>query len=534
MTYYDYRTGWTSSYRVIVRVTPGTYVPYNSSNNTGNYTPVTVSLIADATSGQWFSGWACTGYLNITTLDQAGNAVATNWTEDTSKQRAMSGAGGSYTARTVTVNAYHDDNGVMQNVTVAGRYGMVDQNQSYSMPVLTVSSRNVVTTAGYVNGDDTSPYTTSVTPFSNGLITPTTPTALSVGSRTVVDHLAGTQVFTLTGSGSQSAGAVTYYYEYSTDGSTGWTSAGSSTGAKDVTLSSTQKYYFRVRAYQEDYSAYYTPGVLYTGYPPAVSSVSLSRSTTYPDGNRVTLSFTKPDTLASGTTTNSYYRAYSYSTDNGSTWSAWSSELLVSDTATNVSYTEPTTLGQTFRFYIKPVDVSGRVGAPTYSGNVYIPNLPTTPSISSLVKDVRQVSLSWSASAFDTASVNKYEISSRYSGDNGSTWSSWSVMSNSLTTTSYTTENLNIAKLYEFRVRAQSEMGYSVAYATSGQIFISAYGYRMDNVSGVPTAKAIELAARYTGSSSDSIIVGNTTYTGWKQIESMKRYTGTAFIDFIQ
>ena len=107
-------------------------------------------------------------------------------------------------------------------------------------------------------------------------------------------------------------------------------------------------------------------------------------------------------------------------------------------------------------------------------------------------------------------------------------------MSDSLTTTSYTTANLNIAKLYEFRVRAQSEVGYSTDYARSSQIFISAYGYRMDNVSGVPTAKAIELAARYTGSASDSVTVGSTTYTGWKQIESMKRYTGSAFIDFVQ
>lgn len=129
-----YASTFSNDYRIYVSVQPGAY------NSTYNYTPVTVQLVADAQNGMWFNGWQCTGYLNITYLNSAGVSTALNWSESTTTQRSLSGAGGYYTARTATFNAYHAPNGA-GSFSVAASYGMVNQSQSYSMPQRTIATQ---------------------------------------------------------------------------------------------------------------------------------------------------------------------------------------------------------------------------------------------------------------------------------------------------------------------------------------------------------------------------------------------------------
>ena len=127
-----YATSYSNSYRIYITVVPGTY-------NAAGYTPMTVYLVADASGSQWFDGWSCNGYLNISYTNSSGTTTALNWTENTSTSRSLSGPGGYYTARTATFNAYHV-NGVC-SFTVAASYGMNNQSQSYSMPQRTIGTQ---------------------------------------------------------------------------------------------------------------------------------------------------------------------------------------------------------------------------------------------------------------------------------------------------------------------------------------------------------------------------------------------------------
>jgi hypothetical protein len=165
---------------------------------------------------------------------------------------------------------------------------------------------------------------------------------------------------------------------------------------------------------------------------------------------------------------------------------------------------------------------------------LYVPALPTAPSISSLSKNVRKVTINFTKSTFDAQSSGRlHYIEAQYY--TGSAWTSWTVLGSvDSTVGTFTTADLLIAKSYRFRVRGYSDTGYGSYSSTSSEIFISAYGYRFESVNGTPTAKAIELAARYTGDVNDTIIVGGVTKTGWKQIQSVKRYTQSGYIDLIQ
>lgn len=92
---------------------------------------------------------------------------------------------------------------------------------------------------------------------------------------------------------------------------------------------------------------------------------------------------------------------------------------------------------------------------------------------------------------------------------------------------------------YLIRTAAVSTEG-TGAYSSSSSIFVSAYGYRFALVGGVPTPTAITTAARYTGVVTDTVVVGGTTYTNWKQVQTLKRYvanTGSGspgWIDLVQ
>lgn len=131
-------TGYSNSYRIYVSVTVNSYNPITNSSS------ITFQLVADASGSQWFSGWPCTGYLNISYLNSSGVTTSSNWSENTSTNRSLSGAGGYYTAKTTTVTAYHNPDGSC-SVTVAASYGMVNQSQTYSMPQRTLAATALTT-----------------------------------------------------------------------------------------------------------------------------------------------------------------------------------------------------------------------------------------------------------------------------------------------------------------------------------------------------------------------------------------------------
>jgi hypothetical protein len=500
MAWVDSYTGWSNKYRVGVGYEIVT--PYNAATNK---TVIRVRLIADADTGQWFVDWDCSGFLKTYNTSGTANTNVQSYTI-TSDRFSFPSSGSSIVAYTSgNFDIVHDKNGV-GTFYITGKFGMDSTSPSYYMPVQTKTTSDIST--------------------GNGTITPTTPSSFVV-TPGAVDLVANTRVFSLSASGStvvagiDGSHSITYNYEYSTNNST-WSPCSSS-----ATLSAKQKYYFRAYASCEGSSSTYGTGTVYYGYPESVSSLSISRQTTLGNGNKIDLSWSEPSTTGSGAAISEYKLAYASSSDDGASWSDWSTES--SATGTSYTFSLPT-LGRRYKFYIKPYSsTSGFTGSATDSTYSYVPSLPTTSSITSLTKDVKKTITAFSSSDFDSATGTGYEVSARYSGDNGSTWSSWSTLSSSATSP-YTSADLNIAKLYEIRVRPYSDVGFG-SYSTSSQIFISAYGYRIDSSLN---AVAIELAARYTGNESDSIVVGSETKTGWKQIESMKRYNGTSFIDFIQ
>lgn len=260
--------------------------------------------------------------------------------------------------------------------------------------------------------------------------------------------------------------------------------------------------------------------------PALISSISVSVS-----GTSATV------TRGTATDATSYSVQRSDSAD-GVTWGSWGNTQSMP--STTYQYTNLTP-GRYYRFRAYGVN-SVDSGAARTSTTVQIENIPAAPTITSLTKTARKVTINWSAPP--TGTPTSYVIQSKYSSDGGTTWdtSYTTIATVSASTFTYTTADLLIAKTYKIAIYATSAVGNS-GLAESANIFISAYGYRKTGNSGDSVVidgqtnvgyKAIEVAARYTGNSADSFTVGNVTNIGWKQIESLKRYNGTSWIDLIQ
>ena len=119
--------------------------------------------------------------------------------------------------------------------------------------------------------------------------------------------------------------------------------------------------------------------------------------------------------------------------------------------------------------------------------------------------------------------ISSYQVESRYSNDSGATWvTSYTNIGNiNSPTTVLITGDLLIAKTYQFRIRAVSDVGTS-AYQSSPLIFISAYGQRRNSVPQSDTVNRkfdpIETARRFNG-------------TSWDIVLMAKRFNGTSWVD---
>lgn len=325
------------------------------------------------------------------------------------------------------------------------------------------------------------------------------------------------------------APGVSYYnWQYSTDGGN-WYGIGGQTSS---TLSWTDagintQYYFRSQGVStEGGGPWSAASTIVAAAPSQPNSPGISRL-----GTSVNLTFTTPASNGSSLSTYTLQRA----TDSGFT------QNVVTTTGISVSYVNNIQLAPGTTYYFR-VKVGSNRGDSDYSAssNVVVPPIPLAPTITTpLIKEVRKITIDWDApSVSGGAVVSGYEVYARYSSNGGQTWdTSFTLLTTTTSgTTLFKTADLNIAKTYQFQVRALTDVGNTEYSSTDtltiyNSIFISAYGYKYD---GTNFNTAIQFAAKYTGNSGDSIVVGGTTYTGWKTIENVKRYDGNDLIPLTQ
>lgn len=217
----------------------------------------------------------------------------------------------------------------------------------------------------------------------------------------------------------------------------------------------------------------------------------------------------------------SYEYSVRSSTDGGATFGSYSTLFgIIIDNVS--SYTSSPATSHQFR--VRARSATGIYGEYAISSTVHTPAVPRIPIADiSLSKNVRKVTIDWDTfrttgntiSSYDGAAIASYQIEERYSNDNGATWviSYTNIGSVTAPTTVLITGDLLIAKTYQFRVRAASDVGNS-AYQESPTIFVSAYGQRRGSTGFL----AIENAKRFDG-------------TSWQTVLMAKRFNGTSWVD---
>lgn len=394
----------------------------------------------------------------------------------------------------------HDSNGYLGSVTFSGSSSM--------------SGLGSVSISATLDG------------FPNYVRNPSTPSTPAFVSR-------DRSSITMTTSSSVPSGApgITSYTWQSSTNNIDWSTISGQTSStlSWTSASATTQYYFRALATNsEGDSSYSLSSSLISAAPSQPSSPGLSRS-----GRNVTATLSTPS--ANGSTLSTFTLQYSTS----SSFPDDSSTTTISGISTGSQVVSSLNTNTTYYFRYK---IGSNRGDSDYSAtaNISIPAVPSAPTITTaLSKTVRKVTIDWDAPSLSGgASLSTYEVDARYSSDGGDTWDTSFTKIADVTspTTILVTEDLNIAKTYQFRVRGITDVGnteYSdvTSLTQYNSIFISAYGYRSD---GTNFNTAIQYAARYTGDSGDSINVNGTVYTGWKIIENVKRYDGSEFIPLTQ
>jgi hypothetical protein len=228
---------------------------------------------------------------------------------------------------------------------------------------------------------------------------------------------------------------------------------------------------------------------------------------------------------ASSTITSGSISSYEYSvrssTDGGVTFGSYSNivGLIINNVASFAS-----SPARSYQFRARALSAEGVYGDYATSSVFHTPNVPLIPVAAiSLLKNVRKVTVDWDAfrtssnsnAVYNGAVISSYQVESRYSNDNGATWviSYENIGNPNAATTVLITNDLLIAKTYQFRVRAISDVGNS-DYQSSPLIFISAYGQRRGDSGFLP----IENAKRFDG-------------TSWQTVLMAKRFNGTSWVD---
>jgi hypothetical protein len=296
-------------------------------------------------------------------------------------------------------------------------------------------------------------------------------------------------------------------------------SAGGNVNSYPITgLSLDRTYYFRVAAKNAvtDTAGSHSvwSGTIQKNSRPNTPSINVSRS-------GLTYTVSGSATIGDGSVSNHRFSVRS-STDGGSNFSAWSSESTIGSSSYSTTFSS--SAATSYQFRARAVSATGLFGAYVESSVVHTPAVPLIPTTEIAVsKNVRKVTVDWdtfrtnssSPAAYNGAAISSYQVEARYSNDNGATWviSYENIGNVTSPTTVLITGDLLIAKTYQFRVRAVSDVGNS-AYQSSPLIFISAYGQRRGSTGFLP----IETAKRFDG-------------TSWQTVLMAKRFNGTTWVD---
>jgi hypothetical protein len=291
-------------------------------------------------------------------------------------------------------------------------------------------------------------------------------------------------------------------------------------------LSGGVTYYFRIAAknavtdVQSTWSAY--SNTLTKLATPSIPTLSVSRT-------GLTYTVSGSSSITDGAIS-SYRFSSRSSTNGGSTFTDWSSDTTL--VGTTYSTTFVSSAATTYQFRVRARSADAVFSDYNSSGNFHTPNVPLIPVAAiSLSKNVRKVTVDWDAfrtssnsnAVYNGAVISSYQVEARYSNDNGATWviSYANIGTTTASTTLLITGDLLIAKTYQFRVRAVSDVGNS-AYQESPIIFISAYGQRRNSVPQSDTVNRkfdpIETARRFDG-------------TSWQTVLMAKRFNGTSWVD---
>jgi hypothetical protein len=375
-----------------------------------------------------------------------------------------------------------------------------------------------------LSGGSRSSGSTSVS-LTNYTRVPNTPSQPSFVSRDRTNMSVSTSATVPSGA----PGVSSYTWQVSTNAST-WTTISGQSGStlNYVAPSATTQYYFRALATNtEGNSSYSIASPIVAGAPSQPSAPGITRT-----GKNLSVSLSTPD--SNGSTLSTFTLDYS----TASNFPEDSSTITISGINSSTQAINDLDPGQTYYLRYKVGSNRGNSDLSPIS-NITIPQIPAAPEITTaLTKQVRKVTVDWNPITLNGASLTSYLVEARFSSDGGSTWdnSFTQLGTTNSSTTIFTTSDLNIAKTYQFRIGAITDVG-NTPYSdiedltAFNSIFISAYGYRND---GTNFNTAIQFAARYTGNSEDTITVSGTTYTGWKTIENVKRYDGTEFISLTQ
>jgi hypothetical protein len=311
------------------------------------------------------------------------------------------------------------------------------------------------------------------------------------------------------------SGVTAYRLEWSRDGFA--SVEGATDGARITGLESARTYWFRVAARnavtddRNTWSAYSNTVIKYA--TPNTPTLTVSRT-------GLGYSISASSTITSGSISSYEYSVRS-STDGGVTFGSYSNivGLVINNVA---SFTSSPARSHQFR--ARALSSEGVYGDYATSSVFHTPNVPLIPVAAiSLSKNVKKVTVDWdpfrtssnSNAVYNGAVISSYQVESRYSNDNGATWviSYENIGNPNAATTVLITNDLLIAKTYQFRVRAISDVGNS-DYQSSPLIFISAYGQRRGDSGFLP----IENAKRFDG-------------TSWQTVLMAKRFNGTSWVD---
>ena len=246
-------------------------------------------------------------------------------------------------------------------------------------------------------------------------------------------------------------------YKTTSGGSwSGWSTVSGGASARSRTVSSLSNgtsYSFQVRAKNGvDYGSAAGASATPAGKPGTPGSFSASRG-----NGQVSLSWSAAS--SNGSDIERYQTRYS--SNDGHTWSGWST---VSGGASARSRTVSSlSNGTSYSFQVRAkngVDYGSAAGASaTPAGK------PGTPGSFSASRGNGQVSLSWSAASSNGSDIERYQT--RYSSNDGHTWSGWSTVSGGASARSRTVSSLSNGTSYSFQVRAKNGVDYGSAAGAS-------------------------------------------------------------------